>query len=105
MRRSRIPRSLVRVDTSTVKLAAVTLYPSADRARVRLPVTDEVRPTASVGAGSPASCSRTRYPVTEPVPTVQVPTPGLALAEVAGEAVLAGWIVNWEGALPPRRNQ
>src|SRR5690242_2511509 len=105
MRRSRIARSLVRVDTSTVKVAAVTVYPSADWVRIRLPVTDEVRPTASVGAGSPASCSRTRYPATEPVPAVQVPTPGLALVEIAGEAVLAGWIVSWAGELPPRRNQ
>jgi hypothetical protein len=81
------------------------VYPSADWLSVKLPVTDDVRPTASVGAGSPASCSRTRYPATEPVPTVQVPTPGLAPAEAAGEAVLAGWIVSWRGEFPPRRNQ
>ena len=47
------------------------------------PVMALVRPTASSGAGRKPSCSRTRYPATEPVATTQrpvrVPDAGAAL--------------------------
>jgi len=38
-----------------------------------LPLIDEVRPTASLGAPTKASCSRTRYPATEFFATVHDP--------------------------------
>jgi len=52
--------SLVSVLTSTLNDAAVTASPLATWVRVNEPVTAVVRPTASLGAGRDASCSRTR---------------------------------------------
>ena len=57
------------------------------------PVTAVVRPTASLGAESAASFSRTRYPAWDPEPTVQVPAPvlesGLVDADVDGVGELS----------------
>src|SRR5450631_4737698 len=70
---SRIDWSEVSLLTSTVKVAAVTASALSVPPMVTLPVTDEVRPTASLGADRKASCSRTRYPATEPAETLHVP--------------------------------
>jgi hypothetical protein len=65
--------SLVSVLTSTVIETAETLRLDPEPVIVTVPCTDEVRPTASLGAARKASCSRTRYPACEPEATVQVP--------------------------------
>jgi hypothetical protein len=52
--------SLVNVLTSTVIDAAETLMLDPEPVIVTVPCTDEVRPTASLGAARKASCSRTR---------------------------------------------
>src|ERR1019366_10625715 len=70
---SRIDWSELSLLTATVKVAAVTVSALSVPPMVTLPVTDEVRPTASVGADRKASGSRTRYPATEPAATLQAP--------------------------------
>jgi hypothetical protein len=57
---SRICWSLVSDCTLTVNVAARTDSAVADPVTVTLPVISEVRPTASLGAWTKASCSRTR---------------------------------------------
>jgi len=52
-----------------------------------LPLIDEVRPTASLGAPTKASCSRTRYPATEFFATVHDPA---AWPLARGEADVLG---------------
>src|SRR5438552_8505012 len=60
IRWSRLDWSLVSLLTSTETSAASTEYPLAAYVRVSVPVTAVVRPTASLGAESEASVSRTR---------------------------------------------
>ena len=59
-RSSRRPSSDAIVVVSTVRDASVSWAPLASPVSVMLPVTSEVRPTASDSAGRLASCSRTR---------------------------------------------
>lgn len=66
-----------------------------------LPVIDDVRPTASLGAPTKASCSRTRYPATEFFATVHEPA-ACSLETGELEALLLALIASFWGALVGR---
>ena len=73
IRLSRRPSSLWSCVRSASNVAVDTRTPAPPASMARLPVTALVRPTASVRAVTPPSCSRTRYPTRLPSPTDQVP--------------------------------
>src|SRR5438132_1225182 len=95
IRLSRLPSSLVSVLTSTSNDAALTCSVPFESLNVMEPVMALVLPTASLNAGRPPSCSRTRYPALDPEaifhePERAVAAPDVAAAELDGELSVSG---------------